>query len=186
MMLGKEMWIQQIVRLKKAFGDAKYQDERIDLLWRDAQAFDARWLITVVENAIRTLKDVNWTEEITKKRERDAENRKQRDRQQWNDLDRTSIFTNKEVAEHFNVIRGIINGRITPQQGRQYAEMVEGALSEVRPRLCSYCRNEGLVFERDDRGYETVYKCHCPKGQMRQERYSTYAIATASRNITVL
>lgn len=126
--MNKETWTSKVSLLQKTFGENKYNDARVSIIWNDVKDLSDYWLKRIVDQAVKNYKDIQWGEEISKERERVWDNQKKEPfaPKQWNNSH--SIFSKEEIAQHFQVMRDAATGKIAPQQARQYASVLREAL----------------------------------------------------------
>lgn len=159
----------QVARLTSTFSN-KYPGERVLSLWNQVKDFDSSWFTRIINQAITSFKDPSWHEELAKKREVTAEDRKSQYRKEHQALN--SIYTTEDVKEHFRVLRGLINKTISAEDGRKYTQILKDANQGAAPSLCIHCEDSGLVFGKSGAWEGVVLKCFCSKGSARPEDYT--------------
>jgi hypothetical protein len=172
--MNQQEFQNQINRLEKQFG--KYGTERCTLLWREVKDLNGPWFERVMDQLISSCRQApllpEFREEISRERERLWRMEKEERKKDAHDFFEGS-YQPDDIKTICQVIKDRINRKISDQDYQSFVSQLENAAKGPRiiPISCVQCSNTGLIFHRDEKGYEFIYRCTCTHGQKKPKGY---------------
>lgn len=173
-----ECFQQQIGRLERQFG--KYGTERCTLLWREVKDFSEKWLEESVDSFISSSRHtpllIDFSEKISAERERLWRVEKEKNAKEAKEFYHGSYKPDDVRTICQYIIKRIMSGVSDLDFSKFIEHLVDTAKSMFKQKVpqCSQCGEDGLIFHREENGYEYVYRCTCEQGQKRPNSYPVY------------
>lgn len=159
----------QIQRLKNAFGEKSYVDEKTQLIWQVVKDLSEEWFSKSISNLIANSRHAPLPVDIMELA-RIEKNMPIRfpTAKEITPIE-GSVFSKEEISEIFSMMQKRIKKQISAQELGAYGQMIQSVIDH-KPK-CKQC-DDGVVFEsRDAHSGPSVFKCTCMLGRRRLENW---------------
>lgn len=174
--MTEQTFQQGMSRLSSTFGKQAYSVERTSLIWREMNTLpDGAW-IKIVDELIGTHRQAPLLPEIRElaaiARERFWSKEK---KQHANDAKAffKSSFAGEDLQTLCQMVIARMKGQVGDQTWNAQIKAFEGVTTH-QIQTCRACFGDGLIFQRDDEGYEWTHRCFCFEGQKQPARYPVW------------
>lgn len=156
----------QIERLKETFGEGKFGEERVSLIWREVKSFDAKWFEHAVDGfigdrAFAPLMPEFRTETV---KERERKRILERDSEANDAKAFMQIkFPDDDVRNIVQMCIKRITGGVPDTEWERMQGDLKHAGEYVQKVECERCEDNGILFWRA-RGYLKSGRCTCKAG----------------------
>ncbi len=127
----------QMGKVARVFGEKYYTADRSKTIWNAVEHLSEAWFENLVNSMITTQRNaplpIEFMEAAKRERRKHTSDCHQPDIVEWKKKHH-AIFTDAERAEFFSVIRKILNGEMTAQQGHEYAAIVRKVIEEWKAK----------------------------------------------------
>lgn len=164
---------QQVDRLNAQFRGA-FSEEKAALLWKEVSNLSDDWMRVTTDKFIGesryspTLKE--FREELSFAREKRWDRDKEKNRLESEGF-MQQIFDKDMVASICKTIGDRLEHKVTDQVFEQFTR----GITQLAPKGCMDCDSSGLVFRKNEEGYEFVSRCWCGFGDLQPKAYPRHA-----------
>lgn len=160
-------WVEASIRLKEAFGEKRYPEIRVKIIWEKIKYADVKWLDRTVSHAVETMKDVDWPKEVAIERERFFAHQKSIAAFDKFEKRESKVFSDAETKEFYSTLRGIVSGKVDPEYAKTYANTLREEMKKrgKKPN-CIKCNDfKVITYEtpafKNGRDYVFAKLCDC-------------------------
>lgn len=165
----------QMNRLSETFGKQAYGTERAGLIWREVKDFSGAWLERTVDDFIGAMRHApllpDFANAVSAERERTWKREKAQHSKEA-EYAMKSLYSSGDLSMICKTITSRIEGEMPDADFGKFLKMINSA--PVTELSCRTCDGSGLVFDKDERGYEFVFRCFCREGEKKPKVYPVY------------
>lgn len=175
-MAEKNLYINQIERLKESFNPKAYGKEKIELIWGVVKWIPDRDLILIIDDFIA---DSKWPPNRKDFLDKIGERRLTNYQQEKKKVSEGFKAGDDEVKYGIKVLSKVLEGQISIEQLSEWNKSLRAI-----QKSCKFCNGIGLVFARLKekkyfRGKEVmsdnwVFRCFCPIGKEESMTYEVW------------
>lgn len=154
-------------KLQRFYGNGQFNDSKLDILWDVVAPMNREWFARVIKKFLQSSKvspmPVDFLE-LKKVELRSIEAEQDRNK---HDQTFTSIFSEQERREMFDMVMRISSGELDKNDIRNFRDTVISALENNNINFCRICENSGIVTAQKnntDQQSECWLRCSCKKG----------------------
>lgn len=171
----RETFQTQIKRLRNAYAEKTYSDERCALFWRAFQQTPDDVFVEAIDLLIATHRVAPMFNEIEKSvseiRARGVGNQRRGGdpnhailREMELGLANTEDPNTREFAKRcIQLLKDKIDGKISREHFFQGCDLLDQA-ARIQSRVCADCGGDGFVRVQNERKAEILHRCHCRLG----------------------
>jgi hypothetical protein len=166
----------QIQRLVRTFGQQAYTDERIGLIWREVSGLHDQAWTYIVDQLIGDHRHAPMLPEIRELASIARAKAWEREKKQHAN-DAKAFFKSSFAGEDLQTLCQLVIERVKGNvKDQDWSAQMKAFQHAVTPEIqfCRACEGDGLIFHKDEAGYEWAYRCHCHEGSKQPSRYAVW------------
>lgn len=167
----------QLDRLRDAFTDKPFSDQRVKLIWREVQPFDARWLLNLVDRMLSSERYAPmpnaFAEAAAIERERIWALEKAKERREVGDM--MSKVPPDEQGSIFKAISDLAKGYVAETDKAPLLKALRGLGDTLSPVSCRRCEDTGVQVWDEPYGAisrTVASRCSCDRGRKHPSNFS--------------
>jgi hypothetical protein len=159
----------QIKRLSNTFGERNFPEEKVNVIWKYVEDLKDSWFSSLCDKYIGTLRHAplpaDFLEEASIEKKKNLSH-------SFADKPHpieSSIFSEAERSEMFQVMKDVCSKKISPSDARKYASAIQRVIDQRLNIRCKLCHDTGQLFALR-RGVCGTYafRCQCDIGLKRE------------------
>lgn len=170
-----EFFESEMKRMSENFGKAGYSNERVKLIWREVKDLDDNWFSRLVDSFIGDCRQAPLVPEFrnaaSEERERAWKREKEKSEKEAQEFMQSS-FADDDVRGVIQQIVGRVKRTTTDEAFDGLQRMLSDFAGFLSTAECKKCDDSGVLFFTDDRGYQFVKKCDCPKAKSDRRKFT--------------